>query len=54
MPSKSSIVLPPIGYTSKKYAAWLRARGATDKATGKPPRLGVPRATRSDKGTKRK
>ena len=49
MASKSWFILPPDGRTTKEFAAWLRSRGATDKATGK-----KIRATRSDKGTKRK
>jgi len=51
MASKSWFIMPPNSESriSKKYAAWLRSRGATIKATGKPPR-----ATRSDKGKKRK
>ena len=49
MASKNWFILPPSEYTSKKFAAWLRSRGATDKATGK-----KIRATRSDKGKKRK
>jgi hypothetical protein len=51
MASKNWLIMPPDpeNHISKKFAAWLRSRGATIKATGK-----VPRATRSDKGKKRK
>lgn len=49
MADKIWFVLPPEGHITKEFAAWLRKKGATVSATGK-----APRATRSDKGKKRK